>query len=169
VTGKGPDSIGMGSIARTMIDANRYMTLATADANGQPWASPVFYATADYADFYWVSVPEATHSRNIAQRPQVSAVIFDSAVAVGAGQAVYLSATAEQVNGGDLERRLTVYPGPADRGRARPYTREQLQAPAPYRLYRATVSEFSILCPRGPGPCAPHGLSFDHRALVCAR
>ena len=27
--------------ARGIIDANRYMTLATADAEGEPWASPV--------------------------------------------------------------------------------------------------------------------------------
>jgi hypothetical protein len=27
--------------ARAIIDANRYMTLATADARGTPWASPV--------------------------------------------------------------------------------------------------------------------------------
>jgi hypothetical protein len=28
-------------IARTVIDANKYMTLATADDAGRPWASPV--------------------------------------------------------------------------------------------------------------------------------
>jgi nitroimidazol reductase NimA-like FMN-containing flavoprotein (pyridoxamine 5'-phosphate oxidase superfamily) len=38
----------LAAVARTIIDANQYMTLATADAQGQPWAAPVFYATADY-------------------------------------------------------------------------------------------------------------------------
>ncbi len=58
----------LAAIARTIIDANQYMTLATADVQGQPWASPVFYATADYTDFYWISAPETTHSENLAQR-----------------------------------------------------------------------------------------------------
>src|SRR5271170_5562425 len=79
----------LAAIARTIIDANQYMTLATADAQGQPWASPVFYATADYTEFYWISAPETTHSRNLAQRPEISIVIFDSTAPEGAGQAVY--------------------------------------------------------------------------------
>ena len=57
-----------------------YMTLATADADGVPWASPVWYATEDGRDFYWVSDPGARHSRNIAQRPEIAIVIFDSTV-----------------------------------------------------------------------------------------
>jgi len=159
----------LAAIARTIIDANQYMTLATADAAGQPWASPVFYATADYAEFYWVSAPETTHSRNLAQRPEISIVIFDSTAPEGAGQAVYLSATAEQVPDDDLDRALAVYPGGG--GLAPREAREQVQAPAPYRLYRATAYEWSILCPRDAGPrgtgaCTPHGVPFDHRVQV---
>ncbi|HEX2745921.1 MAG TPA: pyridoxamine 5'-phosphate oxidase family protein [Streptosporangiaceae bacterium] len=156
----------LAAVARTIIDANQYMTLATADAQGQPWASPVFYATADYTEFYWISAPETTHSRNLAQRPQISIVIFDSRAPEGTGQAVYLSATAEQVPDDDLDRALAVYPGPAERGLATHYTREQLRALAPYRLYRATAFEHSILCRGGAGACPVHGVSFDHRVQV---
>jgi uncharacterized protein YhbP (UPF0306 family) len=142
----------LAAVARTIIDANRYMTLATADAQGQPWASPVFYATADYTEFYWASAPQTTHSENLAQRPQVSIVIFDSTAPEGTGQAVYLSATAEQVHDDDLDRALAVYPGPA---------------PDPYRLYRATAFEHSVLCPRGDGgACLRHGVLVDHRVQV---
>jgi len=159
----------LAAIARTIIDVNQYMTLATADADGQPWASPVFYATADYTEFYWISAPETTHSRNLAQRPEISIVIFDSTAPEGAGQAVYLSATAEQVPDDDLDRALAVYPGGG--GLAPREAREQVQAPAPYRLYRATAYEWSILCPRDAGPrgtgaCTPHGVPFDHRVQV---
>jgi uncharacterized protein YhbP (UPF0306 family) len=164
----------LAAIARTIIDANRYMTLATADAQGQPWASPVFYATADYTEFYWISAPETTHSRNLAQRPEISIVIFDSTAPEGAGQAVYLAAAAEQVPDDDLDRALAVYPG--EGGPAPRDNREQGHAPAPYRLYRATVYEWSILCPRDTGPgdagprgtgaCTPHGVPFDHRVQV---
>jgi uncharacterized protein YhbP (UPF0306 family) len=139
-------------VARTIIDANRYMTLATADAQGQPWASPVFYATADHTEFYWISAPQTTHSENLAQRPQLSIVIFDSTAPEGTGQAVYLSATAEQVHDDDLDRALAVYPGPV---------------PDPYRLYRATAYEHSVLCPREDGgACRQHGVLVDHRVPV---
>jgi hypothetical protein len=155
----------LAGIARAIIDANRYMTLATADREGRPWASPVFYAAADYTEFYWISAPEATHSQNLARRPQTSIVIFDSRAPEGAGQAVYMSALAEQVAARDLDRGLAVYPGPAERAGA-PLAAEHVQAPAPYRLYRATVSGHSVLCPRDTGPCALHGLAFDHRTPV---
>ena len=52
-------------VARTIIDSNLYVTLGTADENGRPWVSPVWYASAGYAEFYWVSSPEARHSRNL--------------------------------------------------------------------------------------------------------
>lgn len=142
----------LAAMARTIIDANQYMTLATADALGQPWPSPVFYATADYAEFYWISAPESTHSRNLAQRPQAGIVIFDSRAPEGTGQAVYLSAAAEQVHDDDLDRALAVYPGPV---------------PDLYRLYRATAFEYSVLCPRGDsGACLRHGVLVDHRVQV---
>jgi hypothetical protein len=160
-----PDPVDLAGITRAIIDANRYMTLATADREGRPWASPVFYAAADYTDFYWVSAPQATHSQNLAQRPQLSIVIFDSRAAEGTGQAVYMSATAEQVPAHDLGRGLAVFPGPAE-GAGPPLSPEHVQPPAPYRLYRAAVSAHSILCPRGTGACARHGLLFDHRTPV---
>jgi hypothetical protein len=74
----------LGVIARTIIDENLYMTLATADESGLPWASPVYYASEEYSAFYWVSAPEATHSRNLAVRPQASIVIFDSHTPINA-------------------------------------------------------------------------------------
>ena len=74
----------LGTIAKLIVDSNLYMTLATADENGRLWASPVYYAHEGYARFYWVSSPEATHSRNIASRPEIAIVIFDSQAPIGA-------------------------------------------------------------------------------------
>jgi hypothetical protein len=157
----------LGAVARRIIDANVYLTLGTADEDGRPWVAPVFFAAHEYREFYWISSPEVTHSRNLAVRPQVSIVIFNSRAAVGAGggEAVYLSGEAELVEGADVERGLEVYPGPPERG-ARRITVEDVQAPSPYRLYRATVSEYSLLCPRSSGPCEPHGRPYDHRTVV---
>jgi nitroimidazol reductase NimA-like FMN-containing flavoprotein (pyridoxamine 5'-phosphate oxidase superfamily) len=57
---------------RAIIDANQYMTLATADADGTPWGSPVWYATDDYREFFWVASPDARHSHNLAIRPEIA-------------------------------------------------------------------------------------------------
>jgi pyridoxamine 5'-phosphate oxidase-like protein len=155
----------LAAAGRAIVDRIAYLTLATVDAQGRSWVSPVFYATADYREFFWVSAPGTTHSRNIAGCPQVSAVIFDSTVAPGTGQAVYLTATAELVADTGIERALRIYPGPRDRG-WRP-TRADVQEPAPYRLYVATATEQSMLCPRDEAqPCAAHGLAHDHRTQV---
>jgi nitroimidazol reductase NimA-like FMN-containing flavoprotein (pyridoxamine 5'-phosphate oxidase superfamily) len=58
-------------VVRAIVDANRYMTLATADEDGRPWASPVWFATIDRRELFWVSRPDARHSRNIAERPEL--------------------------------------------------------------------------------------------------
>jgi len=78
------------SVTKNIIDSMMYMVLGTADASGQPWVSPVYFASAGYKQFYWVSSPEAKHSQNIAVRSQVSIVIFDSRVPIGTGQGVYI-------------------------------------------------------------------------------
>jgi uncharacterized pyridoxamine 5'-phosphate oxidase family protein len=136
------------TLAREILDTCVYMTLGTADADGRPWVSPVFFAADGYRELYWISSPEATHSRNLAQRPEVSVVVFDSQAPVGTGQAVYMAATAAEVAAEDLERALEVYPG--ERGRragARAVTADQVLPPAPYRLYRAAVSQHWVLDP----------------------
>jgi nitroimidazol reductase NimA-like FMN-containing flavoprotein (pyridoxamine 5'-phosphate oxidase superfamily) len=150
----------------SILDANLYVTVGTADAEGLPWVAPVYFATADNINLYWVSAPHATHSRNIAERPDVSLVVFDSQVPPYTGRAVYLRATALELSGSELERGVSIYPGHPSRG-ADAVTTADVSPPAAYRMYRATVSEHSILCPRDQGqPCARHGSAVDHRATV---
>jgi hypothetical protein len=152
--------------ARALIEANLYMTLGTADAHGTPWVSPVYFATADYAEFYWESARDSTHSRNIAQRPHVSMVIFDSQVPTYHARAVYLSATATELDGRDLDRGIEIYPGPATRD-ATPVALSDVTPPSGYRLYRTTVTEAFVLCPREPRqPCPLHSIAADHRMPV---
>jgi uncharacterized protein YhbP (UPF0306 family) len=163
----------LGAVAREIIDETLFMVLSTADAEGRPWASPVYCAPAEYAEFFWISSPEVTHSRNIAVRAQVGIVVFDSRQRPGSGRAVYLDAVAEQVADDEAERALEAYNGrfpdkaeQAERG-LRDFRIEEVSGPAPYRLYRATVSRYSMICPRTPGkPCAEHGNAFDHRTEV---
>ena len=135
----------LASVARDIIDSNAYMTLATADENGRPWASPVWYAAEGYAHFYWVSSPEARHSRNLAARPEVGVVIFDSQAPVGTGQGVYMSAIAEELAGTELDLGIGVFSRRSQAHGAGGWTREDVTPPARHRLYCATASEHYVL------------------------
>jgi hypothetical protein len=157
----------LGAVARAIIDSNLYMALGTADGDGRPWVSPVYYASDGYTEFYWVSSPEVTHSRNLAKRPHISIVVFDSQVPAGTGQAVYMSAVAEELAGVDLDRGIDIYSRGAEGRGVRAWKPEDVRPPALYRLYRARVSQHSMLCPRSSGePCTVHGRAFDHRTAV---
>jgi hypothetical protein len=159
--------VDLDAIVREVIDDNRYMRIATADANGDPGVSPVYFAADGYRDFYWMSSPEVTHSRNIAMRPEVSIVLFDSRAPTDAvpDRTAYLKAIAAEVNDNEIEHALTIYPGPVERGGI--VTADEVRPPAPYRLYRATVTEYFVLCPRSEGEaCLEHGVAADHRTRV---
>jgi len=113
--------------AREIIDGSLYMVLGTADESGSPWVSPVYFAVSDYTDFYWVSLPDAQHSRNLAARSEVSIVVFDSSVPIGTGQGVYMSAHRSEEHGG------------------RSWSADDVRPPAPHRLYRASVDRHWML------------------------
>ena len=141
-----PDPDDLGALARSIIDSNRYMTLATADEQGSPWASPVWYSPVGYREFLWVSSPEARHSRNLAVRPQLAIVIFDSHEA-GGWKALYMSAVAEQLAEAEVDDAIHVFSRHGEAQGLRAWTREDVVPPARHRLYRATVSEHFVLDP----------------------
>jgi nitroimidazol reductase NimA-like FMN-containing flavoprotein (pyridoxamine 5'-phosphate oxidase superfamily) len=132
-------------MAETIIDGNLYMTLGTADPTGRPWATPVYYAVEDLREFFWVSSPEATHSRNISARPEVGIVIFDSHAVIGTGQAVYMSASAEELAPADLDRGIACFSRRSEAHGGSIWTVADVVAPARHRMYRATVSEHFVL------------------------
>lgn len=135
-------------MAREITDSNRYMVLGTADEAGVPWVTPVWFAQSEYRQFLWVSSPERRHSRNVAARPEVSIVIFDSQVPESSARAVYMSARAEELAGAELERDIAFFDAASQAGGlTRRWALEDVLAPAPYRLYRATVSQHWVLDP----------------------
>jgi hypothetical protein len=135
------------AVARGIIDDNRYMALGTADQTGRPWVSPVYYAADGYRAFYWVSSPERQHSRNVAVRTEVFIAVFNSQVPIGQGQAVYMSATAAELTGAELERGIEIFSRVSRGHGARAWTLEDIRQPAELRLYRATASEHWVLDP----------------------
>jgi nitroimidazol reductase NimA-like FMN-containing flavoprotein (pyridoxamine 5'-phosphate oxidase superfamily) len=134
----------LGTLARSIIDSNRYMTLGTADESGQPWVSPVWYATAAYREFFWVSSPNAKHSRNLQRRPQLAIVIFDSHRA-GGWNALYMSAVAEELV--DVRDGIEAFSRRSEAQGMRAWTQEDVLSPARHRLYRATAAEHFVLDP----------------------
>jgi nitroimidazol reductase NimA-like FMN-containing flavoprotein (pyridoxamine 5'-phosphate oxidase superfamily) len=139
-------------VARSIVDSNRYMTLATADESGRPWASPVWFATEGYAEYYWVSTPDARHSQNLRARADLGVVIFDSGAAVGTGQAVYIEASARELTEpAELERGIEVFSRVSEAQGAPPWALEDVRAPAAHRLYLATATNCFVLDPQVHG------------------
>jgi len=130
------------------VDANSYMTLATADPSGSPWATPVWFATRDCLEFFWVSRPGARHSTNLAARPEIAISIFDSHQLPGTGRGIYLSAVARQVLYEELDDGIGIFSTAARRAGLSEWVRSDVQAPAQLRLYRALAVEHFVLSDR---------------------
>ena len=142
----------LAATAREIIDGSLYMVLGTADEAGRPWVSPVYFAASDYSDFYWVSLPDARHSRNLAGRPEVSIVVFDSSVPIGTGQGVYMAARAEELTGAELERGIELFSRRSQEHGGHPWSADDVRPPAPHRLFRASVTQHWTLDPEAkPG------------------
>lgn len=131
--------------AREIIDSNQYLTLATADREGHPWASPVWFAHDGYTQFVWVSKPDARHSRNLASRAEAGLVVFDSTVPIGTGDAVYAEVTCEELGGADAARAIEIFSRRSLDESGRAWSAEEVSGSARLRLYRATASALFIL------------------------
>ncbi|WP_344311321.1 pyridoxamine 5'-phosphate oxidase family protein [Fodinicola feengrottensis] len=143
---------------RELIADHKYLALGTADADGTPWVSPIFFSHQDCREFFWVSGPDTRHSRNIALRPQVSMAIYDSRVPIGQAEAVYLSARATKVPDDEIEEAAAIYHRRLPREKH--FTLAELRDSGLYRLYRATALEHSVLV-RGGATGADSRVTVD--------
>jgi nitroimidazol reductase NimA-like FMN-containing flavoprotein (pyridoxamine 5'-phosphate oxidase superfamily) len=134
--------------ARQIIDANSYIVLATANGDGRPWASPVWFAHDGYRDFYWISRPGARHSGNLTGRADVGAVFFDSTVAPLKGKAVYVEATASEVPEAELEHGVETYSARSQAQGIEPLGVEDVTGSGQFRLYRARATAHYVLSSR---------------------
>lgn len=131
--------------AQRILDANAYLTLATADAAGRPWATPVWFAVRDLREFVWVSRPTRRHSQNIAARAEVALTVFDSTTPVGEATAVYAEALAEEVSEGERGDALAVFNAACAASGLRPWAEGSVVGAAPHRLFRAVASHVWVL------------------------
>lgn len=135
------------AFARQVIDAGRYLVLATADGDGKPWPSPVWYAR-EGREFVWVSRLQTRHSSNLEVRSAVGFVVFETTPGVDERvRAVYAEATAAEVPEADLARCLGVFDRRSRAEGQGGWTTERVVAPADLRLYHATVSRLFVLHP----------------------
>jgi len=133
------------ALADEIIRANQYLILATADDTGSPWSTPVWFATADNREFFWVSSPQARHSRNLAGRPDLAFSIFDSTQLPGTGRGVYVSAVGAEVPAAGIDDGIAVFAEASQRaGLTKEWTRADVEAPARHRLYHASVDELFV-------------------------
>jgi hypothetical protein len=143
--------------ARAIIERSLYLVLATADSEGRPWASPVWFAPDGRGAFFWVSSHEARHSSNIAGRPDIGIVIFDSTAPIGTGQGVYIEARAEQLTGPDVDEGLAVFSARSISQGGTAWTRADIEGDTLIRMYRAVASSSFMLAKDGQS---------DHRVPV---
>jgi general stress protein 26 len=152
----------LGGRARHVIDTNRYLTLGTTEPDHRPRLSPVYFTHVDYRDFFWVSSPTARHSMNIADRPEIAIVIFDSTAPIGQGQAVYVSAHASVVADDELPQRCAEAFTQVGPGAIR-FGPHELRGAADLRLYRARAASHEVHI---PGRDPVYGTGVDTRRLA---
>lgn len=143
------------AVARILTE-NRYCVLATVDAGGRPWATPVFFARLGDDRLCWVSGPDARHSRNIAARSSVAVTVFDSTVEVGRAEAAYFDATASRVQAAEVDAALRALNGRLPVGRQ--LSRGDIGPEGPMDVYEARILHRYVLV-RGGDP--EHGKTLD--------
>jgi hypothetical protein len=139
--------------ALQLLHENQYLTLATADPSGRPWSSTVWYTAwrPSRSDdrlsvcFIWLSRPEAQHSMNLVQRPEVGISIFDSAQPAGTGDGLQFAARAEPVAPALLGDAVDAFSEASLAAGGGPWSRAQVEAPSLPRLYIARPESAYLL------------------------
>lgn len=88
---------------REIIEANRYLTLATTDGS-RPWSATLEYLNDEQLGFYFFSTDDSLHARHIERNPEVAFSVFSpeqpeySADSSAALSGVQVSATAARLS-----------------------------------------------------------------------
>lgn len=95
------------AILYELLSGNTYLSLATADENGTPWASPVVYEFDEtHGNLFFISAPDSRHIRNISKNPTVAFSIYNSAQTVGNAFGIQWSGRVEEVDSMDVPAEL---------------------------------------------------------------
>ena len=135
------------AIAREVLDEQRYIVLGTIDADGRPRVSPVYFTAHRYTDLYWVSHPGTHHSANLTRDDRAAGVVYDSTLAPGVGQAVYVDGRAREIPADELDAHCAVAFDPRRGGRA--FAPAELTGTADLRLWVLHVESWEVHIPAG--------------------
>jgi uncharacterized protein YhbP (UPF0306 family) len=131
--------------ALDLLARNRYVVLATADEEGTPWVTPVWFAPQGLDRILWLSWPGSRHSRLIARRPEVALTVFDSSRPSEEAAAFYAVGVARECEEALLDAALAEYNGRSVAQGLAAFDREDVTEPARLRLYVAELDEAWVL------------------------
>ena len=128
--------------AKEILANIRYVTIASASSEAEPWSTPVLAVFDDQYSCYWTSLNNTQHSKNIQENGRVYLTCFDSTVLPGEGGGVYMQALAEEMTD----------PTEINRAAELLYTRkgkpvrkaEEFLGDSLKRMYKATPQKFWI-------------------------
>jgi nitroimidazol reductase NimA-like FMN-containing flavoprotein (pyridoxamine 5'-phosphate oxidase superfamily) len=121
--------------AKEILERIRYITLATASVDAEPWSTPVTAAYDEQYNFYWTSMAATQHSQNIRANSRIYFSVFDSNAPLGAGGAVYVKAQAtELTDPAEIEKAVAVLYVRKNKPARQP---EEFLGESPKRMYKA--------------------------------
>lgn len=99
----------LNKLAREIIKINQYMTIASSDKNGSPWAAGVVYSYDKDWNLYFLSLPSSCHSQNIKNNKNVVVAIFDSHQLFGQGVGLQIEGVAAEVAAKDTSEIIKIF------------------------------------------------------------
>jgi hypothetical protein len=130
--------------ARRLIDENQNMVLATADPEGIPWISPVFFVPDENYNLYWTSEKTARHSENIRCTGATAIVIFDAEPGKPV-DAVYMSCESDELTDPvEIHRAIAVLSRKPQPEKWSIDSVEDVSGDGPWRIYRARPTTIEV-------------------------
>lgn len=85
-------------LVKEIIEANRYLSLATTDGE-EPWVAPVEYVADEELNVYFQSLGTSRHIQHIQQNPTVGVSIYNSQQPSRTGRGVQIRGKVEKYEG----------------------------------------------------------------------
>lgn len=129
---------------KKLIETMQYLTLATVDAHGDPWITPLFYTFDSDYQFYWYSRHSAEHSLNLLHHPTVAISIYDQNMTDKNATGLYMKGIVQEVPPVDVEKVAELYvtrsyPGETEIRNEFLNMTADFKDAAPLRFYRFTA------------------------------
>lgn len=130
-------------IEKGLLDTVRHIALATVNEDGTPHNTPLFFAYDDnFEKIYFVSRPDALHSKNMLRDGNAFAVIYDSNEFKGG---IYITINNSRIpNGKELDEALKKYHARCDKFDIDVLPDNFHSANSDYRLFIGDVSKIEI-------------------------